>query len=205
MITRAFARASGLKRYFTGRPCARGHIAERKIGSQACVECEKINANKASAKLTQKAWISRNTERVAAHKKNHYENNKEECKAAMRRWARDNKEVAVARASEWNKRNPESKRSSVRNRRARIQGIGGVHGKKDIDLLFKNQNGFCVTCRVDLSLGFHVDHIHPVSRGGSNGPENLQLLCSSCNQSKRDLTMDEWRASGLGVWGKLAG
>ena len=30
----------------------------------------------------------------------------------------------------------------------------------------------------------HVDHIHPLARGGANGFENLQLLCASCNLHK---------------------
>lgn len=29
-----------------------------------------------------------------------------------------------------------------------------------------------------------IDHIHPEFHGGSHDPENLQLLCRSCNSSK---------------------
>jgi len=55
----------------------------------------------------------------------------------------------------------------------------------------QKSNGVCVACGTDERL--QVDHIIPVSRGGTNDPDNLQMLCKSCNASKRDKTMDEWQ------------
>jgi 5-methylcytosine-specific restriction endonuclease McrA len=42
------------------------------------------------------------------------------------------------------------------------------------------------TCRICRKAGgeLEVDHILPVSRGGSNKPENLQTLCKPCNRGK---------------------
>lgn len=34
--------AAGKTRYFTGKPCKRGHVAERLVCNNACVECNKI-------------------------------------------------------------------------------------------------------------------------------------------------------------------
>ncbi len=39
---------------------------------------------------------------------------------------------------------------------------------------------------------FEVDHITPVSRGGTNDPENLTCACRSCNRSKGAKTVKEW-------------
>lgn len=42
------------------------------------------------------------------------------------------------------------------------------------------------TCQSCFATGvpLHVDHIHPVSRGGGNDPSNLQTLCAECNRGK---------------------
>ena len=40
-----------------------------------------------------------------------------------------------------------------------------------------------------------VDHILPRAKGGTDHPDNLQLLCSGCNRSKGSRTMAEWRAA----------
>ena len=37
-----------------------------------------------------------------------------------------------------------------------------------------------------------VDHVVPRSRGGSDHPENLQLLCPNCNRIKGDRDMAYW-------------
>lgn len=44
----------------------------------------------------------------------------------------------------------------------------------------------CVKCgaKQDEHTQLHVDHIKPVSRGGTNDPSNLQTLCARCNLGK---------------------
>jgi hypothetical protein len=53
---------------------------------------------------------------------------------------------------------------------------------------------------------YEIDHIHPKSRGGTEDPQNFQILCSTCNSEKSFLTMREWvkmpgsRARNLWWW-----
>jgi len=46
----------------------------------------------------------------------------------------------------------------------------------------------CQMCGATAQDGakLEIDHIHPVSKGGSNEPSNLQVLCRDCNAGKRD-------------------
>jgi hypothetical protein len=46
IITKAEAEAQGLKRYYTGKKCPRGHLSERYTKSRHCVECGKERSKK---------------------------------------------------------------------------------------------------------------------------------------------------------------
>lgn len=67
-----------------------------------------------------------------------------------------------------------------------------MHTERDIERLWWFQSGLCYYCRQPLEQGYHVDHMDPLSRGGSNGPENLCLACGSCNDSKHAKTAGEF-------------
>lgn len=41
---------------------------------------------------------------------------------------------------------------------------------------------------------FECDHVYPLARGGDSSEGNLTTACSPCNRSKRDMTVEEWRA-----------
>jgi 5-methylcytosine-specific restriction endonuclease McrA len=51
----------------------------------------------------------------------------------------------------------------------------------------------CLYCchPITMETG-QVDHIHPVSRGGSDAAENLAAACTSCNLSKGAKPLDRW-------------
>jgi hypothetical protein len=55
IIGRDEARALGLKRYFTGKPCKHGHVAERVVSSPDCVECRRGRV---------RGWRAANPEKV---------------------------------------------------------------------------------------------------------------------------------------------
>jgi 5-methylcytosine-specific restriction endonuclease McrA len=46
VINMTTAKKQGLKRYFTGNPCALGHVVERLVSNSECVECNRIKVKK---------------------------------------------------------------------------------------------------------------------------------------------------------------
>ena len=62
--------------------------------------------------------------------------------------------------------------------------------------VLKESGGRCALCgatKKDYPL--HVDHIRPRSRGGKTEYENLQVLCSKCNQAKSNKDDTDFRGA----------
>ena len=62
--------------------------------------------------------------------------------------------------------------------------------------LYGEQEGICAGRDTHFPFRvMEVDHILPWFKGGTDHPDNLQRLCSSCNRSKDGQTMAEWRSA----------
>ena len=60
--------------------------------------------------------------------------------------------------------------------------------------LFMAQRGRCLYCgRTHRIHYLEIDHKYPVSRGGGNELDNLQLLCTPCNMRKGIQSDEEFR------------
>jgi uncharacterized protein (DUF433 family) len=62
--------------------------------------------------------------------------------------------------------------------------------------ILKRQKGRCYYCGKKIVGTFHVDHAIPLSRGGSNAPENLVAACIKCNLQKGAKLPHEWPEGG---------
>lgn len=161
----------------------------------------------------EREYWAQNKDKKSAKNSRHHERHRERGLQQSREWRLSNPERSLAAKKAWLERNreavkeraiqrlrlPENKEKALaisRTRRARKLGVGGKHTPADIARLFDLQGGKCTTCKIKLHKTgpkkFHVDHVMPISRGGSNGPENLQLLCRSCNLRKHDMDPQEW-------------
>lgn len=78
LATRAQARAAGATRYFTGKPCPQGHIAERIVSSKVCVDCnrERAAAHREANPDAFRNWRDKNLERDRSNSRDWQRNNR---------------------------------------------------------------------------------------------------------------------------------
>lgn len=89
----------------------------------------------------------------------------------------------------------------------RTPAIGrGISPQRRSEIL--ERNGFtCQQCGAgpgdfdpyypDRKVRLHVDHIIPVTQGGTDDPSNLRTLCSACNQGRSNIQMPSEGAKNL--------
>ena len=216
IITRKEAKELGLKRFFTGVECKRGHLCERSVSRAVCIQCHneltkrKYHENIEAEHARSAKYYAANKDRAAKYLKEYREKNKEEVARKRKEYKQKNKEAISVKMKEYHARvsaqtaerkkeyyreNRERYRAYVRNRRALTKGAEGHHSPDDIIAILDGQNWLCAeqTCRADLKkVKRHVDHIMPLALGGSNWPSNLQCLCDPCNRSKWAKHPDQW-------------
>jgi 5-methylcytosine-specific restriction endonuclease McrA len=105
--------------------------------------------------------------------------------AHLNAWKAANPERAKAAAAAYRRANIDQHRTYHANRKARKRA-GGTHTVADIGDLLRLQKCKCAICKTSIRDRYHIDHITPLARGGSNVRANLQLLCPPCNHRKSD-------------------
>lgn len=201
IVKRAEAKRLGINRYFTGKPCKNGHVAQRVTKKCDCVQCvsirnkEYLNSgdNRDKSRIRSHEWhISQDKVRVKALRDDWKIKKYGSTEEYWRQYYANKKDARIEAARRWRVENPEIKKNADRNRKASIKNAEGTHTAQDVKAIYDAQNGECVYCGVDLTDGYHVDHIMPLVLGGPNWPDNLQCLCQTCNLRKGGKHPDEW-------------
>jgi 5-methylcytosine-specific restriction endonuclease McrA len=199
------ARSRGLKHYFTGQPCKRGHLCRRFESDRQCAECKKESLEKWRASKTdhlinyRKDYYSENRDTISQRRSASRPGRRERLNAATKEWReanldrvlnysreyyRANKEEMAERHSKWCKDNSLKCRLYVEKRRSLKVGS---FSEDDIKEIMKHQRGRCAyykICGKSIRNQYDIDHIIALSKGGSNLRSNLQLLCQNCNRTK---------------------
>lgn len=81
----------------------------------------------------------------------------------------------------YRKKNPEKVREFTERRNSKKLGR---LPKGTVMAIGLSQRWKCVVCRKGIRGNFHVDHITALANGGEHKPQNIQLLCPTCNVRK---------------------
>jgi len=143
-------------------------------------------------KAYNKAWYLANKKRIRAQQKAYYQANKEKIITQVKIWQKVNSEKIKVRKRVYREANLENRREAERKRRAlkyqtEVEAInekmvyfrdGWIcqHCKRRVNKRFKFPNPMCAS----------LDHIIPLSKGGTHTYNNVQLAHLSCNASKQD-------------------
>lgn len=164
------------------------------------------------------SWYKRKKEKAKESARKWAKNNPEKVKERQRKWAKNNPEKRAERSQRWREDNPEYYREiyrkrkqacpeiyrkNARSRRTRELESDGNHTIEEWQKLLDYYDNKCVACGIlatDTYLGIlTLDHIQPLSKGGSDSISNIQPLCKPCNSTKGNrhstdyrLTIPEW-------------
>jgi hypothetical protein len=157
--------------------------ARRKSREHYHENAEEINRRKRSKPLSE---ARKEKNRLDSRRRR--ELDPEKANAASKNWAARNPERVRARSREYARAHPESGHRRRMLKRASIN----TFTRRDIDHILFIQEGKCAYCgRLEQIL--QIEHIIPIFRQGSNGPENICLACRRCNLSKGTKLLHEWK------------
>jgi 5-methylcytosine-specific restriction endonuclease McrA len=187
--TRAEAKATGAKYYFTGEPCKHGHIALRKTKG-SCLECLKVE------------WENGNTTRAEYFKQY---NESDAGKEAKQRYYKANKELVALKAmsrpneqrrayrNNWKNNNPEEVKASTNDRRRRHKNATPKWLTKEDKAQIRQMYLDALTTSRITGVHYVVDHITPI-RGdtvcGLHVPWNLRVITQEENLRKSNKLLD---------------
>lgn len=146
---------------------------------------------------------SRCKECKRAEQREYYQEHPEEGKENSRRWRKENPERAAELHREWMKEHKEEYAGKHReySRQWRLRNPQSVLKRWVVRILrliqseehftdeewqelFRESGSRCAICGSTKNLT--VDHIIPLSKGGSDTIDNIQILCRKHNSQKKD-------------------
>lgn len=127
------------------------------------------------------AWNQANPEKRLKISREWKTRNPEKIQEYSAKWYAENSELNKIRLKEWFSRNPQMYVVYRHQRTAREQGAKGKFTAVQLKARIEFYGGLCYLCG---AIADTIDHVIPLSKGGTNWPANLRPACRSCNSRK---------------------
>lgn len=153
----------------------------KQTGFQYWVSKEKFDELRKSKNERLKIWRDKNRDKVKKQAKAYREKNADRNNELKRIWAQTNRFRFSEKLRNWKKDNKARCCFVEERRRARKKNQTPNDSWEEVVLSF-----YQISERISKCLGIKhaVDHIHPLSKGGSHCHRNLQVLPFSINSKK---------------------
>lgn len=148
-------------------------------------------ANREKIREHHRHYYEANKEKVNERSRQYYAANAEKISERHKRYREVNREKIAERHRRYSLSNPEKNREKQHRRRARKTGNGGDYTPYRWKKLCAFYDDRCVCCGEQKPLT--VDHVIPLSLGGTNSIDNIQPLCVNCNSRKGNRHATDYR------------
>ena len=154
-------------------------------GLEWWIDPEKFAVKVHKARKCARNWNLSNPEKHAIAKAKSYEKHREKTLCFLKKWREQNRDRVRDLNRDWLDRNPERAAELNSRRRARKRNATPPDSWSEAVV-----SCFIIAKRVSgcLKIRHVVDHIFPLSRGGTHCHRNLQIIPASLNQEKHALT-----------------
>jgi hypothetical protein len=159
-MTRDKAKEWGADFYFPGETCRNRHIAPRTTKGNQCLHCIE----------DKREALANDPEYQEMQRAAHHAKRERDIKAGRERVPWSRKDIRKLYAQQNNK----------------CKHCGVTEKAVKLDAEHAHNKGLITRNQARARAKFHVDHIEPLSIGGTNDPSNLQLLCYKCNTTKNN-------------------
>lgn len=198
-LSKPCVKCNALDRFADGscRPCKRARNAAYFIKHKEELQQSHrqwVEKNREKSRAYTQKWKKDNPEKVKLKSESYYAKNKniileknrnsESKKLYASAWRKRNKDKCSQYTKSWQLKNHLKMVEKWKRHRAKRRAIAGVPSPKIVQKLMRSQRGFCACCGKKLAHKFHLDHILPISLGGTSEDFNLQLLRAECNLKK---------------------
>lgn len=159
-ISRTEAIARGLKRFFEGKACIRGHVSERYTRNRGCVQCDYLRCEK---------YRAENSETIRAKNRKYYYGDIEKAHEQRAAYQRNHPELMRAKSAE--------------RYAAKLQRIPSWVDMNEIRAIYNEAHRITS----ETNIPHEVDHIVPLlgeKVSGLHVRNNLQVIPATMNRVK---------------------
>ncbi len=169
------------------KPCSSAYHVARRLADPEAAKVRRATqyakADKTLAARQHRAWVKANADRAATIEAKSRAKRREQARMASAKWRAENPQRHRRNALAWIEAHPDQA-AEIRDRR-RARKLNAYVAPVSRRAIYERDGGKCGIChKAVLFERMHLDHIIPLSKGGTHEPRNVQVTHQLCNNRK---------------------